>query len=65
MWDIDVQIAEGVSAGAMLTCVAAAMIPEAITTGGDIAGFITVVGFLTASMVKVLELMYQDQQALP
>jgi hypothetical protein len=33
-------VAEGLSAGAMLTCVAAAMIPEAIHLGGEGAGFV-------------------------
>jgi hypothetical protein len=51
------EVSEGLSAGAMLTCVAAAMIPEAIATGGDSAGFVSVIGFLTAMGVKVAEIM--------
>jgi zinc transporter ZupT len=34
------EVAEGLAAGAMLTCIAAAMIPEAIHMGGDVAGFV-------------------------
>lgn len=56
------QVSEGLSAGAMLTCVAAAMIPEAITTGGQMAGFVLVIGFLAATGIKVLELMYYEQK---
>ena len=33
-------MAEGLAAGALLTCVAAAMIPEAIHLGGEGAGFV-------------------------
>jgi len=56
------EVSEGLSAGAMLTCVAAAMIPEAITTGGQMAGFVLVIGFLAATGIKVLELMYYEQK---
>lgn len=47
---------EGVAAGAMLTMVAQAMIPEAVHLGGaNIVGMSTLAGFLSAVAFKVLE----------
>ncbi|KAK3244430.1 hypothetical protein CYMTET_45953, partial [Cymbomonas tetramitiformis] len=56
------ELSEGLSAGAMLTCVVAAMIPDAIKHGGYPSGFVLVIGFLTATCVKVLELRYHQQE---
>jgi zinc transporter ZupT len=48
--------AEGLSAGAMLTMIAAAMIPEAVHMGGASAvGLSTLAGFLVAISFKLLE----------
>jgi zinc transporter ZupT len=48
--------AEGVAAGAMLTMIAAAMIPEAAAHGKpSIVGLSTLAGFLAAVMFKLLE----------
>ena len=47
---------EGLAAGAMLTMIAAAMIPEAVHMGGSsITGFGTLTGFLSAVSFKLLE----------
>ncbi|HKZ53171.1 MAG TPA: Crp/Fnr family transcriptional regulator [Candidatus Acidoferrales bacterium] len=47
---------EGIAAGAMLTMVAQAMIPEAVHMGGpSIVGISTLVGFLSAVAFKILE----------
>ena len=47
---------EGLAAGAMLTMIAAAMIPEAVHLGGSsITGFGTLTGFLSAVAFKLLE----------
>jgi len=47
---------EGVAAGAMLTMIAAAMIPEAVVLGsGNIVGLGTLAGFLSALLFKLLE----------
>jgi ZIP family zinc transporter len=47
---------EGVAAGAMLTMIAAAMIPEAAHRGGPIAsGVGTMLGFIAAISFKLLE----------
>ena len=45
---------EGVAAGAMLTMIAETMLPEAFEQGGAIVGFATLMGFLTALVVKVM-----------
>lgn len=45
---------EGLAAGAMLTMIAETMLPEAYERGGAIVGMATLVGFLTALLVKVL-----------
>lgn len=48
--------AEGMAAGAMLTMIAAAMIPEAVHLGNASAvGFSTLVGFLSAILFKLIE----------
>jgi zinc transporter ZupT len=47
---------EGIAAGAMLTMVAQAMIPEAVHLGGPhVVGLSTLAGFLAAVAFKVLE----------
>lgn len=46
---------EGVAAGAMLTMIAQTMLPEAYIKGGEITGFSTLLGFLTAIFFKTLE----------
>jgi len=47
---------EGLAAGAMLTMIAAAMIPEAIVLGsGSLVGISTLAGFLSAILFKLLE----------
>ncbi len=47
---------EGLAAGAMLTMIAAAMIPEAVLMGsGNSVGLATLSGFLAAVMFKLLE----------
>jgi len=49
-------IIEGLAAGAMLTMIAAAMIPEAVHLGGsNITGLATLAGFLSAIAFKLLE----------
>ncbi len=45
---------EGLAAGAMLTMIAETMLPEAYEQGGTIVGFSTLMGFLTALIVKIL-----------
>lgn len=45
---------EGVAAGAMLTMIAETMLPEAFEQGGAIVGFATLLGFITALIVKVI-----------
>lgn len=47
---------EGLAAGAMLTMIAAAMIPEAVVLGnGNLVGLSTLAGFLAAILFKLLE----------
>jgi hypothetical protein len=47
---------EGLAAGAMLTMIAAAMIPEAVVMGsGTTTGLSVLAGFLAAVMFKLLE----------
>jgi zinc transporter ZupT len=47
---------EGIAAGAMLTMIAAAMIPEAVLMGsGNTVGISTLAGFLGAILFKLLE----------
>ena len=48
--------AEGLAAGAMLTMIAAAMIPEAVHTGNaNAVGLSTLFGFIAAIAFKLLE----------
>jgi zinc transporter ZupT len=47
---------EGLASGAMLTMIAASMIPEAaISSSGNLVGFSTLSGFLAAVLFKLLE----------
>jgi len=46
---------QGIAAGAMLTMIAQTMLPEAYFKGGEIIGFSTLLGFLTAIFFKTLE----------
>ena len=47
---------EGLAAGAMLTMIAAAMIPEAVLMGsGKLLGLSTLAGFLSAILFNLLE----------
>ena len=47
---------EGLAAGAMLTMIAAAMIPEAVVLGsGNLVGLSTLAGFLGVILFKLLE----------
>ena len=49
-------VVEGFAAGAMLTMIAAAMIPEAIHLGGrNSTGLATLIGFISAVAFKLLE----------
>ncbi|MDA9975658.1 cyclic nucleotide-binding domain-containing protein [Alphaproteobacteria bacterium] len=51
-----VVVIEGLAAGAMLTMIAAAMLPEAVHLGGSsVTGFGTLTGFLSAISFKLLE----------
>ena len=51
-----VVLIEGLAAGAMLTMIAAAMIPEAVHLGGSsVTGLSTLFGFLAAVAFKLLE----------
>ncbi|HIO39768.1 MAG TPA: hypothetical protein EYN27_12575 [Rhodospirillales bacterium] len=51
-----VVLIEGLAAGAMLTMIAAAMIPEAVHLGGStVTGLGTLAGFLSAVAFKLLE----------
>jgi len=44
---------EGLAAGAMLTMIAETMLPEAYEHGGSIVGMATLLGFLSALLVKI------------
>jgi CRP-like cAMP-binding protein len=48
-------LVQGVAAGAMLTMIAETMLPEAYMRGGPASGFATLLGFLSAILVKALE----------
>jgi zinc transporter, ZIP family len=50
----DGHIAQAFAAGAMLTMIADAMIPEAFKHGGKLVGIFTVFGFLTAAILAVM-----------
>ena len=44
---------EGLAAGAMLTMIAETMLPEAFEQGGTVVGIATLLGFLSALLVKI------------
>lgn len=52
---IDGLYLQAFAAGAMLTMLADTMMPEAFKHGGKIVGLFTVLGFLTAAIISVLE----------
>jgi ZIP family zinc transporter len=51
----DGHLAQAFAAGAMLTMLADAMMPEAFEHGGKLVGILTVMGFLVASILAVLQ----------
>jgi ZIP family zinc transporter len=51
---VDGQYAQAFAAGAMLTMIADAMLPEAFEHGGKCVGLLTVFGFLVSVVVAVL-----------
>jgi len=51
----DGRIAQAFAAGAMLTMLADAMMPEAFEHGGKLVGIMTVMGFLTAGALVVIQ----------
>jgi zinc transporter, ZIP family len=51
----DGRIAQAFAAGAMLTMLADAMMPEAFEHGGKLVGILTVMGFLAAGILSVME----------
>jgi ZIP family zinc transporter len=53
--DIDGRYAQAFAAGAMLTMLADAMMPEAFEHGGKLAGLATVMGFLVAAILAVMQ----------
>ena len=53
--EADGRIAQAFAAGAMLTMLADAMMPEAFQHGGKLVGIFTVMGFLVAAMLAVME----------
>lgn len=52
---VDGRIAQAFAAGAMLTMLADAMMPEAFEHGGKTVGLFTALGFLLAAVLSVLE----------
>jgi ZIP family zinc transporter len=52
---VDGHIAQAFAAGAMLTMLAEAMMPEAFEHGGKMAGPFTVLGFMMAATLSVLQ----------
>jgi ZIP family zinc transporter len=52
--EADGRNAQAFAAGAMLTMIADAMMPEAFEHGGKLVGFFTVLGFLTAAALSVM-----------
>jgi zinc transporter, ZIP family len=50
----DGRIAQAFAAGAMLTMLADAMMPEAFEHGGKLVGILTVMGFLVAAILAIL-----------
>jgi len=51
----DGRLAQAFAAGAMLTMLADAMMPEAFEHGGKLVGIFTVMGFLAAAILSVIE----------
>jgi ZIP family zinc transporter len=51
----DGRLAQAFAAGAMLTMLADAMMPEAFEHGGKLVGIFTVMGFLAAAILSVME----------
>ena len=51
----DGRYAQAFAAGAMLTMLADAMMPEAFEHGGKLVGIITVLGFLVAAILSVIQ----------
>jgi ZIP family zinc transporter len=47
--------AEAFAGGAVLTMLADSMMPEAFEHGGNVAGLLTVVGYLVAGVLTVLD----------
>lgn len=52
---VDGHIAQAFAAGAMLTMLADAMMPEAFQHGGKLVGLFTVLGFLGAAMLSIAQ----------
>lgn len=52
---VDGVLAQAFAAGAMLTMLADAMMPEAFEHGGKLVGLCTVLGFLVAAMLAVMQ----------
>jgi ZIP family zinc transporter len=53
--DVDGHLAQAFAAGAMLTMLAEAMMPEAFEHGGKMAGPFTVLGFMAAAVLSVIQ----------
>mmetsp|Transcript_61072 Transcript_61072/g.175956 ORF Transcript_61072/g.175956 Transcript_61072/m.175956 type:complete len:378 (-) Transcript_61072:177-1310(-) len=53
-------IIEGLAGGSMLASICAVMLPEAYLVQGDVAGLMTVCGFLAAVVIKVFGGLVQD-----
>jgi ZIP family zinc transporter len=52
---LDGRYVQAFAAGAMLTMLADAMMPEGFEHGGKVVGLLTVLGFLMAAILAVLE----------
>jgi ZIP family zinc transporter len=52
---MDGRLAQAFAAGAMLTMLADAMMPEAFEHGGKLVGICTVMGFLLAAVLSSME----------
>ena len=52
----DGRVAQAFAAGAMLTMLADAMMPEAFEHGGKLVGILTVMGFLVAALLAFMEI---------
>lgn len=52
---VDGRLAQAFAAGAMLTMLADAMMPEAFEHGGNLVGLFTVMGFLAAAMLSIIQ----------